>query len=962
MNTFKKLKLVPILIFLLTTIFSACIDESYDLTNGLSTVMTVGGDSLSIPIGKSSKIFLDSMMTKQQIEMLEIMEDSTYSFSMYDSMKVSMEGIIPFLLPVSPIEIAPISASFGDIKLPSFNLNPISSQTSLPIPQIVINPELIAPIENSYTQDFLISAPSGARSSIVAKTKSTSGLIGPFRKTSTNTFDETIQYIFTNELKRINKILLNSTKVTLIFDKTKTNQLGLTSQNDTIKQFKIDFPAEYKLSSPVGLNSRVDGSSFIISNAILAQGVNVFTASFVIESIDLSNFFQFESLIYKKPINYSIDYSFQGQSDNPSALYGKNVEYTVGLKATPIISDMDLETNTIEVTIPAGEIAINKVIENIPNEISQIGSISFADGASMLLNVADPGIFPFSFTAGQCQISLPQSFTFKSYTGLNNSTNLLSIPYNTLFGGKLIGVSGMNLNKILAEGQTSVVYSDKISYRFSGLTIGSQITTLKTIQGLTNKLLNITGTCSGLTVKNASLTTRRISVDIPQKTSSFTVNKFISNDVKRIYTAALKTPSTVALNLTISKLPSSVDSVFFENFTIQLPSYLKFKTGDVNSQNQVILNRGFKVSNGFTKTLTLEKIDFGTNGKLLNNGTFSLNDAITMIGKIYVKGTNLNFADLGVIDIKPNVQISDIALSVIEGEITPVIPQITKVMTMNFPEFLKQSGTKLDVQNPVITMEVGSSMGIPVDATVNIVPKKAGVAIPNASISSQVSIPAAQTVGVTSWNKFWIAKSSSGISNQYQAIVIPTLPSLFMVAPDEIEITVTPTVSGTRQTIDLYSTKNRFEVQYAIHVPFDFGIELNVHYNDTISNLKPKLAELIKYTRKFDVIASIENKIPLDLNFELIPMDESFNVISGISVTTTDSIRSCNIDGTPQFSILNINIKETTPEALDQLNAFKLIFSATKNSTVAGMPLRTNQYFIMELRVQIPEGITINQP
>jgi hypothetical protein len=169
-------------------------------------------------------------------------------------------------------------------------------------------------------------------------------------------------------------------------------------------------------------------------------------------------------------------------------------------------------------------------------------------------------------------------------------------------------------------------------------------------------------------------------------------------------------------------------------------------------------------------------------------------------------------------------------------------------------------------------------------------------------------------------------------------------------------------VSGSRQTIDLYSTKNQFDVKYAIHVPLDFGTEFKLQYSDTLTNLKPKLAEIIKYTRQFEVIAAVENKIPLDLNFEVIPLDEFNHVIAGITITTTDSIKSCNIDGTPQLSSINMNINETTAAALDRLNAFRFVIFATKNSTVAGMSLRTDQYFMLELRVQIPKGITINQP
>jgi hypothetical protein len=360
------------------------------------------------------------------------------------------------------------------------------------------------------------------------------------------------------------------------------------------------------------------------------------------------------------------------------------------------------------------------------------------------------------------------------------------------------------------------------------------------------------------------------------------------------------------------------------------------------------------------KTLTLEKIDFGTSGLTLTNGVLALNDAVTMVGKIYIKGTNLNSSDLGTITIKPTINVDNISLGIIEGEITPVIAPIVKIKSTNFPAFMTQNGAKLDLQNPMITVEVGNSLGIAVDATVTIVPKKAGVVIPNASINSQLTIPAAQLTGTTSWNKFLISKSSTAISG-YQNIVIPTLPNLFMIAPDEIDIIVTPKVTGSKQTVDLYSTKNQIDVKYAINVPLDFGSEFSIQYNDTLINLKSQLSEIIKYTREVNVTAIFDNKIPLNLNYTVIPLDINNKVIQGITVTANDSIKSCNLDGTAQRSIVKLNIKETSTGALDKLEAFKFSIAATKNSTIAGIPLKTSQYFLLELRVMIPDGLKINQ-
>ena len=133
----------------------------------------------------------------------------------------------------------------------------------------------------------------------------------------------------------------------MVFDKTKTNQLGFNTQTDSIKSFRIDFPNEFKLSNPVGNNTKIVGSSFIIENAALDAGANTFTATFDIESIDLSGVNQPAMLNYTATIPYSISYQFIGEIDDLTKVVGKDIEYVVTVNSSPKVDDMDLITNPI---------------------------------------------------------------------------------------------------------------------------------------------------------------------------------------------------------------------------------------------------------------------------------------------------------------------------------------------------------------------------------------------------------------------------------------------------------------------------------------------------------------------------------------------------------------------------------------------------------------------------------------
>jgi hypothetical protein len=931
-----------------------CIDDQYDLSNGLNTDISIGGDSLSFPIGQSTKTFLSAMLNENDIEMLKKMADSTYSLQVKDSMQVNLNSLKPVVFSIAPITVAPITTSFTEIKIPEFKFDPISIESTIATPSITVDTKLIKPISSSYTQKYLISNYDNP-----VKSSSGNDIVGPYRKSVSQVSNQSFEYAFAAELNKINKISLQNCKVTMTFDKTKTNQLGLLSQNDTIKSLRINFPSEFNISTPVGLNSRIEGNSFIIENAALAQNVNIFTCSFYIQSLDLSSYPQNKSLVFNKDITYSIDYKFIGEIGSLSTIANRDVEYKVSLSATPIIDDMEIALNPFATTIPSGSYAINKVIQDIPKDVSYLSNVSFNTGAYLQLSIANPGIAPFSFTSGNCKVELPKSFIFKPFSGLNTSTNVLTIPYNELFTVKNIGIAGVSINQSIPEGVTSISVSDNLKYDILGFVVGAENTTLNFLKTINSKKIKMTGTCVGLTVNDAALTTRRISVDLPDKSSNIVINKFVSTDVKRIYSATLKNPASLQFKISISKLPTTIDSLFFENYTIQLPSSLRFKDGNVNMNNEVILNRGFKVSDGFVKVLTLEGFNFGNDGIFLENGTFKLSSAVSMKGRVYIKGNNLNTKDLGVVEVKPSIVMGEIDLAVIEAEVAPTIKPISKTVALNIPDFLKQEGSKLDLKNPVVTLEIGNTMGIPVDLAFNLTPRRNGVAIPNVSISSQIAIAQAQVLGQSTWSNYWISKANEGVSASFQPLIIPTLPNLFKIMPDEMVIDVTPTITGTRQKIDLYAAKNEINVKYSINVPLDFGEEFKIQYNDTITGIKDKLDELTKYTNQLDLIAIIDNQIPMDLNFEVIPLDYANHIISGVKITTSDSIKSCNIDGTAQKSLINLNISETAEGSLKQLTSMVLKVSASKNSTIAGMPLKSNQYFTIDLRMKIPNGITI---
>lgn len=224
-----------------------------------------------------------------------------------------------------------------------------------------------------------------------------------------------------------------------------------------------------------------------------------------------------------------------------------------------------------------------------------------------------------------------------------------------------------------------------------------------------------------------------------------------------------------------------------------------------------------------------------------------------------------------------------------------------------------------------------------------------------------MSVSAAENLGKPTWSNFLISPSDKNSSEGYQPIVIPNLPNLLKTVPDELEIKVTPKVTGTHHKIDLQSAVNQLKVRYNMHVPLDLGEEFHIQYADTIVDLLDKLKDVTNYADTVVIIATVDNEIPLDLNLELQPLGKDRKVLTGIKINQSNTIKSCNLDGSSQRTNINLGLKELVDGALGQLDAMVFKVNASKNSTVAGLPLKASQSVKIALKVRVLNGVTVNK-
>lgn len=939
------------------SVFNSCIQSEYDLSKGLNTVVRIGGDSLALPLWADS-ILLKTVMTDTSIFKTI---DGDLSIVRRDSMTVKVDTIKAVVFNLTPPKIDSVEVTFSDIKLKPFQLSEISLSTPLPIPDLNVKRSIL-PIafSQSYTYPIVTNAQNATarRTRLIRKVKST--IIDTIQIASNGLVDQELTLdTYPIQLKRVNKIFLANNLIHILFDRSKMSNLNLTSKSEKIETFRIDFPAEYKITNPVGLGARIEGNSFIIENALLSQTSQIAEYTLNVEALDLSQTLQSNFLEYKRQIPYSFVYKFQGETSDIQSLNGKNIEVVVDFNSEPVISDLTLETNPISIANNNGEYLIHKYVSTIPKEVSSISDLTFNEGAYLEIAIQKPDISPFAFSSGYCEIQLPKMFRFRRTLNLNNATNVFRIPYNKLFQTYRLYLTGAVINQSFPEGGGDLFIDDKVSYTTTNFVLAGTAVNTSQVEKMNSLNYNFRFSTNLVNVENANMVTREITVKVPDQVMKISLHRFVSTEVEKLYSATMAKPVKMELKFDLTGLPPNIDSLFFRNYTIKMPDFLKFKEGNTNYRNEVILNRGFKVSEGFSKILELEKLDFGTDGMVINNGYLDLSESVALSGSIYIKGLNVKSADLGKVKVFPKVTVDMATLGLVDGKFNPKLSAINQTVNLNLPSYLLNDSVKLDISDPVILVDAGNPMGLPVRVDVTMTPKRSGKVLSDAVITTNVDIARAATLGALNWTKFGLAVDAADVPGNYQPLIIPGLQNLLKTIPDEIGMKMLPTVISDHHTVDLLAQKNEMSMRYEVRIPMKFGANFKFTYQNTIVGQKERLNKLLQYTNKLNLAATIGNKIPLDLKLEITPIDVAGKVIKDIVISNIEKIKAGSSDY-EALSRLVVDVYEKTgTNALLNLDGFIVKVSANRDKTTAGLPIRQTQYFKLDLKVLIPDGLSV---
>lgn len=985
-------------------IFALCLgscistSDELDLNKGVRLDMQIGPGGLYIPLGSLDTLFLDSLIKIDgDNSILDTLDGGLFGFRMSDTIDEVRVEIDSVKIKIDDPDIDPLTTSFEQPEVKDVNI---------------------------YSTDYsTIKIQKVDLSNINLPSFSKSKTVGPYPITGTGAAipEQTVvvepqqmscdfEYDLPEDVDRLDKIwfgnvkyLRDGQKLTLNIDFSEVYNI-LTSPQIKISDLAITFPDNFTLAKDPALDSYIPsecvsivGSEFQIAmtsefvTGLKSSNKYKLPVTFYVVNAGFSSYTG-GSIDFDDDITYSVTMSIGGQSSHKSGSFRVSVDMASALK----MADVDARTKQKAVDFTKDTLTSSCEVTGLAG-ISRVDTIVFdADNSMLYLSIGDLDLGSFKLeddtkiklTFLENKLTFDQTFCENEKHQVAGSWQTGSIVL--LDADKSIGHTvALKAQRLLVEQDVDTENSsieivadveiscddpdDKVYVK------ASNDITLLDLSKLGDKILRDT--------VNGDFVIERSVVETGEKVTNFDDTTSISIgapvDKSLVYISRIDfQPTAMHMNLDFEDVPDGVDTLYFSQFIINLPDYLrvyyKYNPNDlayddriyVRDSNDIIINGALDETElhytGFlVEGLVIKGMEFA-NRLYTQNDSIVLDDQNVFIsGDVTVKNAKISDSELKDIVVTPRVSFDSIKVNLVHGMVDPEIERTTEEVALDMggdADFFKNENNHLSLSDPKITIDLVSSVTVPMVLSL----KLTSLDSKNEEIGSDSAEIYLDPCGLNKKNistKLIICKKepTNVIPEKgTKYVVMHNLSSIMERIPDKILFDLEPKAD---QTVEHHVDLTR---ALAIHGTYDVSIplafdSLYIEYSDTIKDLSESLADVADYIDAADlhIVADVESSIPLGVVLQAKGYDKDGNYLPNIEID------SCYISaGSDTVTVSAMNLGMTVHKVGNKSglsNLDYIVFTAACQSGSESSSIRKGQFlWLKKVRLQIPEGIKVD--
>lgn len=742
----------------------------------------------------------------------------------------------------------------------------------------------------------------------------------------------------------------------------KTSQKGLAHKN-LIINFNIDnTPA---LNNPQYLNYKIDSIEIIfpenfhfddlVGNIYSKQNQSFdpetgFTVSLDLAAMSLDDVpIENQSLNWEDELAYNIKISIDGRVTDDINI-SDDIHIVVQSDSEIKLESVTMTTQKIEKSIDDADISLAYEID-ISNQVKRLDEVNVSDNPPCYLNIdiVKPNL-PLDLKAELILLQFSDLYEFYPNPNLNSNNEYEirgDIPENIQ-----LQLKRLHINRDLVDGKLSIDDTFKI---VGDIFLQPGTINTKSLEGLDEEQIKFIATVDDMYVESSDIQLNTLSDHFSDSTNIDLDIDEIPTEILALDSIIFHENAVIALELNIENMPDLGNNVVDTELTIQFPKMLIFKPGMVNDENQLILKDNFEDCR-LQRTLNLQGLRINQTDL---NGSLAISEKIHYNMDLMIENPTINSDDLSGDSIKLHVSANliDWNFKSIYGKFNVEIDtgdEMPEITLDDLPEFMRNDDVVLDVLNPILALSVESNLGIPIDNELTLTKHKDGTALTDQILALPFSIPKSESPEEVAAALYWFAPGESGKPEAYN-YVPANIQTLLNPIPDAIALGFDSHINQEQQHfIDLTADYN-LKLKYDITIPFTFGEDLKITIRNTIDSIDLDLEEMNVKTGALELLATISNSIPLDLKLELLMLDANDNILA---TSPEQLVHAGAPNGKAIDSDITIRITENL-EDLQRLDKIELVFRASSNHTVAGTPIKPENFIKANLKARILGGINI---
>ncbi len=415
----------------------------------------------------------------------------------------------------------------------------------------------------------------------------------------------------------------------------------------------------------------------------------------------------------------------------------------------------------------------------------------------------------------------------------------------------------------------------------------------------------------------------------------------------------------INISLDASTLPELGGGSLSVNFDVRLPEMIHVADANENG----IVNLSGKVNEDGIINVDPIKVDYldlsginikedGISGLINVDGSFILSDASLDIGEWLQDDLN----------VKLSAGMKDIIIETIRGRVDYSIDTEPQIIDLSgFTSLLGDTTSgiqaNLDFNHAHLALDIVTNLGIPVDADIEIIPYKNGVADEVNMIKSKVTLQHSESADQINTTRYYISQDDSRCPKGYTYIK-GNLVNIIKTIPDKLEIRLSANTNTAKECILEPEADYILNINYDFSLPLEFGEEFEVVYKTRITDLPALLGEILSMGNKVKISGYIENNLPLALDLKLNFLDSDGKIVPLEEGSGTQHIASCGPNGEAVQTELGILVALEKDVQAD-IPTIELEFNANSGD-VTGIPVTNEAYLQAVIRLTLPEGITVD--